>query len=54
MEAEPKKTPKQKEFLVPNPRPGPDYPKASGWYRVAWSHRMPYLHGSFSTKEPYN
>jgi len=24
----------------------------SGMYRVAWSHRMPYLHRSFSTKEP--
>ena len=21
-------------------------------YRVAWSHRMPYLHWSFSAKEP--
>jgi len=23
-------------------------------YRVAWSHRMPYFHRSFSAKEPYN
>jgi len=23
-------------------------------YRVAWSHRMPYLHRSFPTKEPYH
>jgi len=23
-------------------------------YRVAWSHKMPYLHRSFSAKEPYN
>jgi len=23
-------------------------------YRVAWSHRMPYLPRSFSAKEPYN
>jgi len=23
-------------------------------YGVVWSHRMPYLHGSFSTTEPYN
>jgi len=24
------------------------------WYMVAWSHRMSYLHSSFSSKEPYN
>ena len=23
-------------------------------YRVAWSHRMPYLYTSFSAREPYN
>jgi len=26
----------------------------SASYRVAWSNRMPYLHRSFSTREPYN
>ena len=25
-----------------------------GWYRVAKTHRMPYLSRSFSAKEPYN
>ena len=26
----------------------------SALYRVVWSHRMPYLHRSFSANEPYN
>ena len=28
--------------------------KSDESYRVAWSHRMPYLQRSFFAKEPYN
>ena len=32
--------------------PGLDLPAVCIYYRVAWSHRMPYFHRSFSAKSP--